>query len=124
MGTVALSSYLLTFFLSKIGRLQILRSAMLSGQGKLELEDIRNYKIPLLERAFMDEIAKICDSIANIEAQSLACYKQAESTPLITSIINDNVKYFRFRETILLSILKLELLLINLLCRMCYIQIK
>lgn len=74
-----LSSYLLTFFLSKIGRLQILRSAMLSGQGKLELEDIRNYKIPLLERAFMDEIAKICDSIANIEAQSLACYKQAES---------------------------------------------
>lgn len=73
------SPYLLTFFLSEIGRLQIVRSAMLSGQGKLELEDIRNYKIPILVRSFIDEIAKIYDVLSNLETQSHACYKQAES---------------------------------------------
>jgi len=38
--------FLLCFFLSKYGNSQIKRAVMLSGQGKLELEDIRNLAIP------------------------------------------------------------------------------
>lgn len=51
--------YLLSFFLSNLGRSQIIRSAMLSGQGKLELDDIRNYEIPTVSKEFKLKIKDI-----------------------------------------------------------------
>jgi len=72
-------SILLSFFLSKIGRKQILRSIMLSGQGKLELEDIRSYKIPVFSKSFEKIINNIFISKENIFNQSKQSYTQAET---------------------------------------------
>lgn len=72
--------YLLTFFLSKYGKNQILRSAMLSGQGKLELTDIRNYKIPILNTDFINSIADIFDIIGQKDRQSVEEYEYAIKT--------------------------------------------
>ena len=88
----SISAYLLTFFLSKIGRLQIVRSAMLSGQGKLELDDIRNYKIPLVGKEFISKIEKIHNNISYKEKQSQVCYKQAED------LLNDYLGISDFAE--------------------------
>ncbi len=73
-----LSSYILAFFLSKFGKLQILRSAMVSGQGKLELDDIRNYKVPCFTKNLTDEIFGIFNNISNLEKQINLCYNKAE----------------------------------------------
>ena len=70
---------LLSFFLSKIGRKQILRSIMLSGQGKLELEDIRNYKIPVFSNDFEKSINNIFKSKENIFNKSKETYTKAEN---------------------------------------------
>lgn len=69
--------YLLAFFLSKFGKNQILRSAMLSGQGKLELTDIRNYKIPTLNTDFINLIADIFNIIRQKDRQSAEKYEYA-----------------------------------------------
>lgn len=46
------SAYILFFLRSKYGNYQIRRSMMLSGQGKLELNDIRHYRIPIFNEEF------------------------------------------------------------------------
>lgn len=71
--------YLLAFFLSTLGRNQILRSIMLSGQGKLELEDIRNYEIPLLSKDLINNINNIFDTRETIIKDSQLTYIQAEN---------------------------------------------
>ncbi len=74
----SIGPYLLSFFLGKYGRTQILRSAMLSGQGKLELNDIRNYKIVVLKNDFIDEISNIFNLIEQVEDNSREAYRKAE----------------------------------------------
>lgn len=70
--------YLLTFFLSELGKSQILRSLMLSGQGKLELEDIRNYRIPTVSDAFKQRILEAFNLIESKQIQSKSLYSEAE----------------------------------------------
>jgi restriction endonuclease S subunit len=72
------SAYYLTFFLSKIGKNQILRSIMLSGQGKIELEDIRNYKIPIVSEKFIKKIKNLFEERENLIKKSTSFYYQAE----------------------------------------------
>jgi len=72
------SAFYLVFFLSSIGKNQILRSAMLSGQGKLELEDIRNYKIPFVADEFNYKIRNIFKKREDCITQSQSLYRQAE----------------------------------------------
>ena len=92
-----LSPYLLMFFLSKTGRAQVMRSVMLSGQGKLELEDIRNYKIPLMSDKFIDAINGIYNRISQNNKKASLLYKQAGQ--LLSSIIKlDNIA--RLKENI------------------------
>lgn len=69
---------LLSFFLTKTGRLQILRSSMLSGQGKLELNDIRNYRIPIFGKVFCDALCEYFENIEETEASASAKYARAE----------------------------------------------
>lgn len=83
--------YLLTFFLSSIGRAQILRSAMLSGQGKLELNDIRNYKIPIISKKIKDEIDHYIRIIEEKQEYSLSLYEEAENLLLINLGIDKNI---------------------------------
>ncbi len=70
--------YLLAFFLSKIGREQILRSLMLSGQGKLELEDIRNYTIPTVTEIFKTQISQLFSDSEKLKSGSKQLYTAAE----------------------------------------------
>ncbi len=68
--------YLLANLISEIGREQILRYMMPSGQGKLELKDIKKILIP----RFPDDEAKIADLVRNAERRikdSLDLYSQA-----------------------------------------------
>lgn len=77
------SPYLLTFFLSDIGKSQILRSSMLSGQGKLELEDIRNFKIVTATKIFKERISHLINDIEVIDYKSGQLYSKAEDSLLI-----------------------------------------
>lgn len=70
--------YLLSFLLSKIGRNQILRSSMLSGQGKLELDDIRNYEIPQVSGDFKAAVASIFKQKEELYNLSVSSYSKAE----------------------------------------------
>lgn len=70
--------YLLAFFLSELGKSQILRSLMLSGQGKLELDDIRNYKIPTVSDVFKQQMSEIFNQIELTQIQSKKLYSEAE----------------------------------------------
>ncbi|MGB4653978.1 MAG: restriction endonuclease subunit S [Bacteroidales bacterium] len=70
--------YLLAFFLSSLGRRQILRSMMLSGQGKLELDDIRNYEIPTVSKNFKVALKKTIDSRLLKIKESKSSYENAE----------------------------------------------
>ncbi len=83
-----LSPYLLFFFLSSVGRNQILRSLMLSGQGKLELADIRNYKIPVVSEQLTNELANIYREIEENKQVSTSKYMEAELL-LLTSLRYD-----------------------------------
>ena len=78
------SAFYLAFFLSKIGRNQILRSAMLSGQGKLELEDIRNYKIPIITEKLNTNIKNIFQKREDYINRSQYLYNEAENLLLET----------------------------------------
>ncbi|MDD3772575.1 MAG: restriction endonuclease subunit S [Weeksellaceae bacterium] len=71
--------FYLAFFLSTMGRNQILRSAMLSGQGKLELEDIRNYKVPECSNKFQNEIYSVFSKREELTATSQNLYNKAEN---------------------------------------------
>lgn len=70
--------FILSFFLSKWGKQQILRSIMLSGQGKLELEDIRKYRIPIVSKALKDEIANIFEKIEICNTSAKKSLSQAQ----------------------------------------------
>lgn len=73
-----LGAVLLAFFLSKYGRSQILRSSMLSGQGKLELDDIRNYKIPIFNKNLVDRVLNIYNLVEEMELLADVTYINAE----------------------------------------------
>lgn len=72
-------AFLLTYFLTKYGKSQIIRSIMLSGQGKLELNDIRNYEIPIVSDNLKSKIAEIFDNIELFNEQSINLYFEAEN---------------------------------------------
>lgn len=72
-------AYILAFFLSTLGKNQIIRSIMLSGQGKLELEDIRNYEIPLVSRDFKLKIKEVFKTKEKYVNSSTYKYQQAEN---------------------------------------------
>lgn len=71
-------AYILSFFLSWLGKSQILRSAMISGQGKLELEDIRNYEIPVVSNILKEGIQKLFSQQEFLTEKSKQTYAQAE----------------------------------------------
>ena len=73
------SAYLLSYLLSSSGQKQILRSAMLSAQGKLELNDIRNYKIPCVSIVLQKAIDDIFSQLEKTEEQSKTTYTAAEN---------------------------------------------
>jgi restriction endonuclease S subunit len=70
-------SYLISFFLSKYGKRQVLRSQMLSGQGKLELEDIRKYQIPIVSNDFKKILKTLIDSSFYKDLQTENNYSNA-----------------------------------------------
>jgi hypothetical protein len=69
--------YLISFFLSKYGKRQVLRSQMLSGQGKLELEDIRKYQIPIVSNDFKISLKSLLDSSFDKDFQTESNYSNA-----------------------------------------------
>lgn len=81
--------YLLAFFLSKLGKFQILRSLMQSGQGKLELEDIREYKIPIVSDVFKQKIFETHNLIESAKIQSQSLYSEAEDILLYELDLKD-----------------------------------
>ncbi|MHB1098718.1 MAG: restriction endonuclease subunit S [Burkholderiales bacterium] len=97
------SAYLLAFFLSREGRLQILRSAMLSGQGKLELEDIRCYEIPQVCIELKSKLSDMLHKKQSLELKASGKYEEAEKLLLDTLGMTDfspsaeaiNVKSFK-----------------------------
>ena len=96
------SAYLLAFFLSIEGKCQILRSAMLSGQGKLELDDIRNYEIPIISDSLKCKLNELLFLKQDLELKSFEKYSEAEQTLLEAvglaefkpSTQNTNIKTF------------------------------
>ncbi len=76
--------YILSFFLSNLGRNQIIRSIMLSGQGKLELKDIRNYEIPVVSKDFKIKIKELFKIKEKCIKTSSEKYLQAETLLLET----------------------------------------
>ena len=90
-------AFLLVFFLSLEGRLQILRSAMLSGQGKLELNDIRNYLIPEVSDVFKAAIEELIT--AKEDLLKLALEKSSYSENLLLEILG--IKNLKFNEDLI-----------------------
>ncbi len=70
--------FLLSFLLSKYSRKQILRITMLSGQGKLELKDIKNIKIPTISHSSQLQIEKIVKDAYQKQIKSKKLYEEAE----------------------------------------------
>lgn len=60
-------AFLLFFFNSKYGQIQIKRTSMLSGQGKLELSDIRQYKIPIFSDSLLSILTLIIDKVNDLK---------------------------------------------------------
>lgn len=87
-----LGPFLLSFFFSDKGRFQILRSAMISGQGKLELNDIRNYLIPDVSDKFKSSIAELIQ--LKEDALNQANEKYSISQNLLLSLLGlENMKF-------------------------------
>lgn len=72
------SSYLLAFLLSKYGNIQIQRVIMLSGQGKIELEDIRDLQVVEGSVEFQGKIDLIVEQAQDFIQDSETYYHQAE----------------------------------------------
>lgn len=72
------SEYLLLYFLSSLGQLQLLRSQMFQVQSKLELEDIRDLKVVLLDNLKQEELRKIVVEVVDLRESSEKIYSQAE----------------------------------------------
>jgi restriction endonuclease S subunit len=103
------SAFYLTFLLSSIGKNQILRSAMLSGQGKLELEDIRNYEIPIISSKLNNQINEIFEKYFYLHERAQVLYNQAKELLLETIGLKDfkaskeNKVIKSFKESFLLT---------------------
>ncbi len=74
---VIIPKYLFAFLLSKFGNSQITRIVMLSGQGKIELEDIRDILIYEAPKEFQLNISKLVDIGQLCRAQSESKFKEA-----------------------------------------------
>lgn len=72
------SEYLLLYFLSNLGQLQLQRSQMFQVQSKLELEDIRDLKVVLLDNLEQEELRKIVVEVVDLRESSEKIYSQAE----------------------------------------------
>lgn len=72
------SEYLLLYFLSNLGQLQLQRSQMFQVQSKLELEDIRDLKVVLLTDSAQEEFRTIVAEIIKLRENSEEIYSQAE----------------------------------------------
>jgi len=70
--------YLFTYLLSKYGRKQIERRQMISGQGKLELEDLRNLQIVIPSLVFEREIESLIVESQRTKQLSIELYQNAE----------------------------------------------
>jgi len=73
------SSYLFTFLLSKFGHSQIKRIIMLSGQGKIELEDIRDIVIYEASDNLQGIISKCVHLSQSLVSNSESTFKEAEN---------------------------------------------
>lgn len=69
--------YLIAFLISDVGRKQILRYMMPSGQGKLELRDIKKIKVARFENS-EDQIALLVRKSEILIQESSAIYAQAQ----------------------------------------------
>ncbi len=74
--------FLLAYLLSKYGNGQIKRIIMLSGQGKLELEDIKNIKVVLLGEKIKAVTHKIVLQAELLKEKSVNIYREAEQALL------------------------------------------
>lgn len=72
------SEYLLCYLLSRYGKTQILRNAMLSGQGKLELDDIRNIAIVDCSSKIQKKCQQIIRKIENYKQNVEQCFLSAD----------------------------------------------
>lgn len=72
------SEYLLCYLLSSYGKTQILRNAMLSGQGKLELDDIRNIAIVDCSSKIQKKCQQIISKIENYKQNVEQCFLSAD----------------------------------------------
>jgi restriction endonuclease S subunit len=72
-------AYLLAFLLSEFGRSQLIRIIMLSGQGKIELEDIRNMVIYQASDTFQEDISDKVKNAQSFLNQSKVKYKEAQT---------------------------------------------
>ena len=81
-----LSPYLLFFLISKYGRNQLLRSMMLSGQGKLDLSQIKQLKIIKPSMSIVEKCRNILNLITKFIDKAKDYYQQAED--LLLSELN------------------------------------
>lgn len=70
-------AYLLSFFISKYGQTQIKRSSMLSGQGKIELSDIRHYKIPFFSDSLLSILTLVIDRVNDFKSKANEYYNDS-----------------------------------------------
>ncbi len=70
--------FLLAYLLSKYGNGQIKRIIMLSGQGKLELEDVKNIRVVSLEEQIKELTHKIVLEAELLKERSVRIYQDAE----------------------------------------------
>ena len=72
------SCYLFAFLLSQYGRSQIKRVIMLSGQGKIELEDIRDLTVYEASKTLQDKIGEVVTLGQGLIEESQIVFIQAE----------------------------------------------
>ncbi|OGD96464.1 hypothetical protein A3H87_01305 [Candidatus Curtissbacteria bacterium RIFCSPLOWO2_02_FULL_42_37] len=72
------SGYLLAYLLSKFGKGQIDRAQMISGQSKLELEDLRKLKIVVAFDEIQQEIDTLIIQAQDQKTQSIRWHQEAE----------------------------------------------
>ncbi len=74
--------YLFAFLLSRFGHAQITRIIMLSGQGKIELEDIRDISVFEASAKFQDGISQLIEVAQSHIAESESLFDEAENVVL------------------------------------------
>ena len=96
------SGFLLVYLLSKYGKNQILRKTMLSGQGKLELEDIRKLKIVNCNINLKKQIHSMVLNAEKVKEKSKQLYREAEEILLnelgLLNYTQKNILTFEVRK--------------------------